>query len=61
MHLLLSFEVCVISLQVSGPATPPLAHFGALCIRRSFDYAIQDNKSAADAQVETSTVAQPAY
>ena len=60
MHLLLSFafEVCVISLRVSGPATQALAHFEALCIRRSFDYAIQDNNnhtSAADAQVQTST------
>jgi len=55
MHLLVSFEVCVISLLVSGPATPALAHSAALCIRRSFDYAIHDNMhaSAAVAQVET--------
>ena len=55
MHLLLSFEVCVISLLVSGPATQAFAHFEALCIRCLFDYAIHDNMhaSAAVAQVET--------
>ena len=46
MHLLLSFEVCVISLLVSGPATQAFAHFEALCIRCLFDYAIHDNMHA---------------